>query len=61
MTMYRMTHSGEMWEVQYIAHGEPSTWGYNLDLRDVETGIYDLVVSYGGSQQVFENVLRIVE
>lgn len=59
--MYRATHDGELWEVQYIDRGESSTWGYNLDLHGVEAGIYDLVVSYGGSQQTFENVLRVTE
>lgn len=54
-------HTGYIYEVQYIEHGESSVWGYSVDISKAEPGIYDLVVSYGGSQQTFENVLKITE
>ena len=59
--LFHYTHAGEMWEVQYIAHGEPSVDTYRLEEMNAETGIYDLVVSYGECQQTFENALKIIE
>ncbi len=59
--LFCANHDGIMWEVQYIAHGEPSVQFFFVEPQGVETGIYDLVVSYGGSQQIFENVLKITE
>ena len=59
--LHFMSHTAEMWEVQYIAGGEPSVESFFLDEPNPEPGVYDLVVSYGGSQQIFEDVLRITE
>ena len=59
--LFCYTHDGIMWEAQYIAHGEPSVQSFSVEAQNAEPGIYDLVVSYGGSLQIFENVLRIIE
>ena len=59
--LFCYTHDGIMWEAQYIAHGEPSVQSFSVEAQNAEPGIYDLVVSYGSSLQIFENVLRIIE
>ena len=59
--LFCFTHEAIMWEVQYIDHGEPSVQNFFVEAPNMEPGVYDLVVSYGGSLQIFENVLRIIE